>query len=596
MSKTCGFVSCEFFRIGKAVAVDVGQHGIRPGGDFVRIGKAVAVGVRGRRIRADPEPVAESRAGSRNRRRRIVGPRKDVPRARKREVPAVPVLEPDDRRRGESALRDFAVVHQERVLHGRGQDHLEPDASGGLRIRTEPARGRAGNQEAPVFDDGGAVRFEQEQRGIPVGFQVAPERREGEVRGILLPIQERLRIGQGVRRHVVRAEKEEDAVGVDGDAAVHDAVGRDGMEERHGEDRVVDAGGESGEEVRRAGRVVPGVWFGGQPSDLVQVGESVAVRVRHGRIGAGRGFLSVWKAVAVRVDRIRRRAVHEKLGGVEEAVAVGVVAGAEAEEAGFARDAVRRTGPEGVGVDGDAVEGREDDVRERDARRVVDVLGRLDVPRKVRADDGKRDGIRRGGVRGEERPARGKVRRAVEVEDRFGERLVRRPCGGEEEVRFGVGEGGEAEVGRGIAGPADDERRATGGESLRVPCGSRARVKVRGGKKPPFACEAEGRIELLRVGVEGRAEGGDPVPRERGDGNDRPEHGSVRVGELVAARFRRNAERDRLADAFLERNRPGLVDEGDGVGVAGGIGHASRESRARAFDQPALHLRRHLVR
>ena len=160
----------ELVRIGKAVAVDVGQHGIRSGGDFVRIGKAVAVGVRGRRIRADPEPVAESRAGSRNRRRRIVGSRKDVPRTRKREVPAVPVLEPDDCRRGESALRDFAVVHQERVLHGRGQDHLEPDASGGLRIRTEPARGRAGNQEAPVFDDGGAVRFEQEQRGIPVGF------------------------------------------------------------------------------------------------------------------------------------------------------------------------------------------------------------------------------------------------------------------------------------------------------------------------------------------------------------------------------------------------------------------------------------------
>jgi len=167
---------------------------------------------------------------------------------------------------------------------------------------------------------------------------------------------------------------------------------------------------------------------------------------------------AVRDAVAVGVGRSWVGSRREFLEGVEEPVAVGVVVRTELEEAGRNRRPVRGAGPDDVRVDGDAVERRKDDVRRDGAGRVVHVLRRFDVPRERGGGHGERNRVRRGGVRGEERPSRiQEVRRTVEVEDRFRERFVRRPRGGEEEVRFGVGEGGEAEVRRGAGGPASDE-------------------------------------------------------------------------------------------------------------------------------------------
>ena len=163
-------------------------------------------------------------------------------------------------------------------------------------------------------------------------------------------------------------------------------------------------------------------------------------------------------AVAVGVGACRVGAGDERLPGVGKAVAVRIAMGSEPEEAARARRAVRFAGPEGVRVDGRAVEGRKDDVRDRDAGCVVDVLRRFDIPRGRGGIDGERDRRVRGGVRGEEQPARiEEVGRAVEVERRVGERLVRRPGGDEEEVRLGEGEGGEGEVRRGARRPASDE-------------------------------------------------------------------------------------------------------------------------------------------
>ena len=166
---------------------------------------------------------------------------------------------------------------------------------------------------------------------------------------------------------------------------------------------------------------------------LVTVGKAVAIRVRRRRVGSKGSLLGVGKTVAVGVRRKRIGVRHENLEGVGQAVSVGVDAGADAEESGLARRTVRRAGPDDVGVDGHAVEGGKNDVGRNKTGCVVDVRGRGVEPWKRGALDLERDGRVRDGVRGKERPgAREEVGGAVEVEDSFGQNVVRRPEGGEE--------------------------------------------------------------------------------------------------------------------------------------------------------------------
>ena len=158
---------------------------------------------------------------------------------------------------------------------------------------------------------------------------------------------------------------------------------------------------------------------GAKAANLLEIEEPIAVRVRVERVRAERELLGVGEAVEVGVDGVRRGAEDEELEGVEEPVAVEVVAGSKLEESGRDRRPVRGARPDDVGVDGDAVERREDDVRDRDAGCVVDVrLARRarPTPRERGSGDGERDGVRRGGVRGKEQPARiQKIGRTVEL-------------------------------------------------------------------------------------------------------------------------------------------------------------------------------------